>query len=84
MRKDAATILSTLLMDAVWAFVFSAVLCLAKYVGSLFGWCSRPTWLYNFIGGALGVFVLLYVYDMLHLAVRRRRADKNKDEYIDK
>lgn len=77
------TILPTLLMDAVLAFVISAVLCLAKYVGSLLGWCVRPTWLYDFLGGALGVFVLLSVYNTLHLALGRRGADKNfRDKHL--
>ena len=62
-------ILVAIIKDAIFASVASGVLCLFKYIGSLLGWCGRPTWLYDFLGGALGVFVLLVAFNGIAIVV---------------
>lgn len=69
-KKQAASwfvvILIAIGRDIALAAVISAFFCLMKWIGSLLLWSKSPSW-GDFLGGGIGVFVLLFLLDVFSI-----------------
>lgn len=70
-----------ILKTAFWSVILSGFFCLCKWIGSLLSICDNPT-LANFLGGGMGLFVVLFLHRMFWIIrdMRRRIKDPVYDQ----
>lgn len=71
-----STFILNVLKSVFWAALLSGFFWFCKWIGSLLSICDKPT-LVNFLGGGIGLFVVLFLHRMFWIIrdIRRRIKD---------
>lgn len=74
--KYLYSFIGTLLIIALQSIAMSAFCALCKWLYSLCGHCDAPTWI-DFIVGAIGFYVILFIYAAVKTAITMYRFHKD-------